>query len=134
MHIDGACHCGRIAYRAEIDTADVWLCHCTDCQILSGSAFRATVGAAAGSFALLSGQPKIYVKTAESGARRVHAFCPDCGTPIYAAAAVDGPKTYGIRLGTIRQRAELRPVKQYWCRSALGWVREVKAIPGVETQ
>ncbi len=55
----------------------------------------------------------IYVKTAESGARRLHAFCPDWGTPIYAAAAGDGPKTYNIRRGTIRQRAELRPVKQY---------------------
>ena len=85
MKIDGACHCGAITYAAEIDPAGVRLCHCTDCQTLSGSAFRVTVSAADGSFTLLSGRPKIYIKTTESGARRAHAFCPDCGTPIYIA-------------------------------------------------
>ena len=45
MKIDGACHCGRISYEAEIDPADVTICHCTDCQTLSGSAFRTVVPA-----------------------------------------------------------------------------------------
>ena len=55
MRIDGACHCGAITYEAEIDPAGVRLCHCTDCQTLSGSAFRVTVSATNGSFTLLSG-------------------------------------------------------------------------------
>ena len=37
MHITGACHYGAISYEAEIDPATVGLCHCTDCQIFSGS-------------------------------------------------------------------------------------------------
>ena len=40
MQVDGGCHCGAIAYRAEIDPARVAVCHCTDCQALSGSAYR----------------------------------------------------------------------------------------------
>jgi hypothetical protein len=134
MKIDGACHCGAIAYEAEIEPAGVRICHCTDCQILSGSAFRVVVSAVDGSFKLLSGRPKIYVKTAESGARRAQAFCPDCGTPIYATSAGEGPKVYGLRVGTIRQRAELRPRQQYWCRSALGWEMDLGAIPRVDRQ
>src|SRR5438128_5156903 len=43
-------------------------------------------------FMLLGGTPKSYVKTAESGNKRRHAFCADCGTPIYACA-VDNPQT-----------------------------------------
>jgi hypothetical protein len=39
MKIDGACHCGSITYAAEIDPQTVAICHCTDCQTLSGSAF-----------------------------------------------------------------------------------------------
>lgn len=70
MKIDGACLCGAITYEAEIDPAGVRLCHCTDCQTLSGSAYRVVVSALDGSFKLLSGQPQIYVKTAESGAKR----------------------------------------------------------------
>jgi hypothetical protein len=134
MKIDGACHCGAITYAAEIDPAGVRLCHCTDCQTLSGSAFRVTVSATDGSFTLLSGRPKIYIKTAESGARRAHAFCPDCGTPIYATSAGDGQRKYGLRVGTIRQRADLRPARQYWCRSALGWAMDLHSIQRFEKQ
>jgi hypothetical protein len=134
MKIDGACHCGAITYEAEIDPGGVRLCHCTDCQTLSGSAFRVVVAAADGTFRLLSGQPKIYVKTAESGARRAQAFCGDCGTPIYATSAGDVPKTYGLRVGTIRQRAELRPARQYWLRSALGWVKDLKDMTPFDKQ
>lgn len=134
MKIDGACHCGAITYEAEIDPGGVRLCHCTDCQTLSGSAFRVVVAAADGSFTLLSGQPKFYVKTAESGAKRAQAFCPDCGTHIYATSVGDGPKTYGLRVGTIRQRAELRPARQYWCRSALGWAMDLRAVTQFDEQ
>ena len=36
-----------------------------------------------GTFRLLAGKPKEYVKTAESGGKRAQGFCPDCGTAIY---------------------------------------------------
>lgn len=42
MHIDGQCHCGHVRYEAEIDPSRVSICHCTDCQRLTGSAFRVT--------------------------------------------------------------------------------------------
>jgi len=66
---------------------------------------------------LLSGTPKSYVKTAESGNKRRHAFCGDCGTPIYACA-VDNPLSYALRVGTITQRAAFSPRRQIWRRSA----------------
>jgi hypothetical protein len=126
MKIDGACHCGNITYTAEIDPESVGICHCTDCQTLSGSAFRTSVRANKESFHL-KGKPKIYVKTAESGAKRAQAFCPDCGTSIYSAA-VEDPQVFNIRLGTARQRTELRPKSQGWHRSALNWVADLQSI------
>ena len=45
MKIDGGCHCGYITYSAEIDPEDVGICHCTDCQTLTGTAFRTSVRA-----------------------------------------------------------------------------------------
>jgi hypothetical protein len=41
MKIDGHCHCGEITFEAEVDPDALNICHCTDCQTLSGSAFRA---------------------------------------------------------------------------------------------
>lgn len=123
MKIDGACHCGYITYTAEIDPEQVGICHCTDCQTFSGSAFRTSVSAARDAFELLGGKPKIYVKTAESGARRAQAFCPECGTAIYSSAASE-PESFNIRVGTARQRARLRPKRQSWSRSARDWVMD----------
>jgi len=61
MKIDGRCHCGYITYQAEIDPGNVLVCHCTDCQTLSGSAFRTVVLTREDGFKLLSGEPKVYV-------------------------------------------------------------------------
>ena len=127
MQIDGQCHCGKIAYAASVDPATVGICHCTDCQTLSGSPYRAAVPAPAADFILLRGTPRIYIKTADSGTRRAQAFCADCGTPIYAAAPSD-PPTYSPRLGAIKQRAALRPQRQIWCDSALPWSTDISSI------
>jgi hypothetical protein len=129
MHIDGGCHCGYITYEADVDPEKVSICHCTDCQNLTGSAYRVTVPAPASGFKLLTGQPKIYVKTAESGTKRAHGFCPECGTPVYATSVDPDPPVYGIRVGTARQRNELRPRRQSWCRSALGWSMNIESLP-----
>jgi len=128
MHIDGGCHCGYIKYEAEIDPETVSICHCTDCQTLSGTAYRTVVPAKKDSFKLITGQPKLYIKTAESGNKRAQGFCPECGTPIYATSAPD-PQIYGLRVGSVTQPTQLQPKKQGWCRSALGWVMNIESLP-----
>ena len=134
MKIDGGCHCGDITYEAEIDPEKVGICHCTDCQTLSASVFRTFVMVPEDAFRILSGDPKIYVKTGDSGAKRAQAFCPECGSAIYATAVGEGPKVYNIRLGTARQRAKLTPKTQLWSRSALHWLPGLDSIPKVEKQ
>jgi hypothetical protein len=128
MHIDGGCHCGYIRYEAEVDPEKVSICHCTDCQTLTGTVYRVTVPAENGTFKLLGGNPKVYVKTAESGNKREQGFCPDCGTPIYATSPQE-PRQYGIRVGTVRQRGALQPQKQSWFRSAMGWALNIELVP-----
>ena len=134
MKIDGACHCGKIAYEAEIDPDTVLICHCTDCQTLSGSAFRTIVPARQENFRLLTGAPKTYIKTADNGAARAQTFCPECGSPLYATSVGDGPKIFNIRLGTARQRGVLTPRKQVWSRSARDWVTGIGTVERIETQ
>lgn len=132
MKIDGRCHCGTITYEAEVDPGTVVVCHCTDCQTLSGSAFRVAVPSEGNSFRLLSGRPTIYVKTtADSGHERDQAFCPHCGTPIYASA-VGGTPPMHIRVGTIRQRNELSPSRQVWFKSAQRWLAGLNALARTE--
>jgi hypothetical protein len=108
MEIEGTCHCGAIAYEAIVDPAEAGLCHCIDCQTLSGSPFRASVPAKAENFRILRGQPRIYVKTAKSGAKRSQAFCADCGTPIYSATP-ENPTQYNLRLGAVNSEPRFLP-------------------------
>ena len=133
MKIDGSCHCGNITFKADIDPGNVVVCHCTDCQTLTGSVFRVVVRVPRENVEWGGGKPKKYVKTAESGNKRAQAFCPECGTPLYAGA-VDETGPLGLRWSTIRQRDQLKPSKQIWCRSAVGWTNDLKSIPQVEKQ
>ena len=127
MHVDGVCHCGGISLTAEVDPSRVVVCHCTDCQVLSGSPFRVVVIAPIESVHL-NGEPKHYIKLAESGIKRVQAFCPECGTPLYSAAA-ENPKHLNLRLGVLRQREALAPTLQIWKRSSLSWLNGLSSVP-----
>lgn len=134
MKVNGACHCGNLRFVAEIDERKVIVCNCTDCQILSGSAFRTVAFGPDSAFRLIQGEMKTYVKTGDSGNKREQTFCPECGSPVYAAPPGQGPKLLGFRVGVLEQRDILKPRKQIWCRSAQHWTGEIGELPKVDKQ
>jgi hypothetical protein len=127
MKVDGRCHCGQISFAAEVDPTALTICHCTDCQITTGSAFRANIPTPAENFTLLTGTPNSYIKIAESGNPRRQAFCGNCGTPLWSCAP-ENPTSYMLRSGVIAQRAAFSPRRQIWRRSALPWVDAVATV------
>jgi hypothetical protein len=135
MRIDGACHCGAITVEGEADAEKVVICHCTDCQTGTGSAFRVSVPVPGATFKI-TGRPSVYLKTtADSGNPRAQAFCPQCGSPIYSTTPGDGlQQWYIVRVGILRQRDRLVPRQQIWCRSARPWLTELGGVPGNATQ
>jgi hypothetical protein len=134
MKVTGSCHCGQITYEAEVDPA-VRVCHCTDCQKLTGMVWRAGISSLPGTFRLISGAPKVYVKTAESGNKRAHAYCPECGAPIYSTTPEPNTSIYGLRVGGLDRRGDLAPpTRQQWCRSALPWSMDLRAVERLERQ
>ena len=135
MRIDGSCHCGFITIEGEADPEKVQICHCTDCQTGTGSAFRISIPVPGTSFKM-TGQPTAYLKTtADSGRPRVQAFCPKCGSPIYSTTQGDGVQpSYTVRVGILRQRDQLGPHRQQWFRSARPWVTELASVPKSEKQ
>jgi hypothetical protein len=135
MKIDGACSCGNIRIEGEADPDSVSVCHCTDCQSASGTAFRVSIPVSGATFKM-AGQPTIFVKTtAESGNPRVQAFCPTCGSPIYSTTPGEGQQAmYIVRVGILKQREQLTPKRQIWWRSARDWVTGLDGIRKVEKQ
>lgn len=128
MQVHGRCHCGAVEWEAEVDPATASICNCTDCQSFSGAPFRASVPAKAEGFRVTKGEPRRYIKIADSGNPRAQGFCGDCGSPLYSADA-ENPKAYMLRLGALDQRTEIVPKKRIWCQSALDWAQDVHDLP-----
>jgi hypothetical protein len=133
LKVHGSCHCGNVTYEALVDPARTGICHCTDCQQLTGSAYRVSVPAIEGSLQIASVQPAIYIKVGASGSRRAQAFCPNCGSPLYTYGA-DSPGAFVLRVGCIAERSQLVPTKQKWCRSALSWTQDLSGMERLEKE
>ena len=135
MKIDGACSCGNITIEGEADPAAVSICHCTDCQTATGTAFRVSIPVS-GATLKVTGQPTIYLKTtADSGNPRAQAFCGKCGSPLYSTTPGEGQQAmYIVRVGILKQRDQLEPKRQIWWRSARPWVTGLEGIRKIEKQ
>jgi hypothetical protein len=134
MLVTGGCHCGYVTFEAEIDPDVVSICHCTDCQALTGSAFRVTVSTPADAITQTGNEPRLYRKIADNGKARLQYFCPKCGSPLFATGEGEDAAIWGIRWGSIRERQALKPRRQIWCRSAVPWIGDIAALPSRERE
>jgi hypothetical protein len=126
--IDGSCHCGGVTFQAEVDPDHVTLCHCTDCQALTGTAFRTSVSAHRSRLQIV-GEPTVYEKRGDSGRLRFQYFCPVCGSPLFTHGEGQDAEVWGVRWGGIHQRGRLVPTRQIWRRSAPAWVCAFEGAP-----
>ena len=99
MEIDGQCHCGRVTYRADIDPAKVSICHCTDCQTLTGSPYRVTVICSDGQVRMTGAPPKIYAKTRRQRPHRASSISAPAAVPRCSPAARTAGRTTGASAG-----------------------------------
>lgn len=75
----------------------------------------------------LKGRPKTYAKRGDSGDWVTTAFCGECGTALYSAKG-DAPTYFNLRLGAVKQRAELPPKMQGFCRLAMPWAHDLTGV------
>ena len=120
MSGEGGCQCGNIRYRLHSEPIVVYACHCTDCQKQTSSAFGISVWVPRQDFELIRGKLSCWRTYGESGNPKDCAFCPDCGSRIYHAAATD-EEMYSIKGGTVDNAQALQPAGHIWLRSAQPW-------------
>ena len=134
IEVEGGCLCGEVRFRTTIDEKRIGICHCRDCQILGGSAYRVTATADQDEFEFLQGEPSIYVKTSDRGTKRHLAFCPTCGTQV---AALPDPasdlQTVSVRVSTCKEFAKLKPAGEVFCRSRVNWLEPIEGLVQFET-
>ena len=119
ISVNGECHCGNISISAIVDKNKIRMCHCTDCQKMSGAPFRAIAIASAESITI-NGNPKEYIKIGDSGNKRIQAFCENCGTQLFATDLER--KLFNLRAGFLEQRDILEPKEHVFTKSSLQWI------------
>ena len=133
MEVTGSCHCGQITYEAEVDPETVRVCHCTDCQRLTGSAFSIAIAVSDRAFHLMGVEPRLLHATADSGRVKTRWVCPECGCWICGASSSD-EGLRRVRSGTLDDTSWLRPTVHFWTRSKQPWIALPEGDQIFETQ
>ena len=95
-------------------------CHCRDCQYVCGGAPAYVIAVPKKSIEMLRGEPARFENTAESGARRIRQFCPNCGTPLFAENS-KYPRSCRSRSAVSTTSPSSRRRAQLWTGSAPPW-------------
>jgi len=82
--ISGGCLCGKTRFETTNEPVMQLLCHCTDCQTVSGSAFYTAYIVPLDSVLLTQGTLGGFAVKSDKGRNNLRRFCQDCGTRLWA--------------------------------------------------
>ncbi len=129
----GGCQCGNIRYEVVGIPKQLVVCHCTDCQRQSGSAFGMTLVVNEADFRLTQGEPKTFASKSHTGRAKLGAFCPECGTRIYHKPEWR-KGTVSVKPGTLDDTRWLKPDMHLWTSSKQTWVTIPEGVKAYEKQ
>jgi hypothetical protein len=121
LPLKGGCQCGAVRYEIRAAPSTLYVCHCTDCQRQSGSAFSMSMLVPRDALVITAGTPREWQRRHESGRLIDCVFCGDCGTRLYHKPT-RAPQVAILKPGTLDEARSLSPVGHIWTRSAQAWV------------
>ena len=116
----GGCLCGSIRYEYHGEVGPANYCHCADCRRCTGSAFGIGVRVESRQFRIVSGTPKGFTKTGDSGNYLTRYFCSECGSPLYTSSPQHLDSLY-VKAGSLDDPTLVRPTHQNWTNSMVAW-------------
>jgi len=122
----GGCLCRKVRYELSVEPQMFGLCHCKDCQHLSGGEPVAIVIGPRDSFKLIAGKLKAHRRTAASGNVVDRHFCPECGTHI--VSRLDAGPIMAVRVSTLDEPPPLQPQFEIWASTAQAWAHHPQGV------
>jgi hypothetical protein len=126
--IEGGCACGKVRFKITAPLMGCGICHCLDCQKSTGGGPNYVAVAAKGSLEITRGEPRVYTIKGDSGGDVGRAFCPDCGTPLYAIPGPAVPVT-PVKVGALDDPSIITPTLHLYTDSAQPWHLMHEGIP-----
>ena len=114
MKVSGGCYCGNIRYEAEGEPVMRGLCHCRECQYISGGGANVALAMPASGFRYTQGEPKRFART-DLDSPVTRTFCPDCGTSLTSLPPAL-PDLVILKVGTLDDPSEFgNPDMAFFC-------------------
>jgi hypothetical protein len=128
----GKCLCGACSYEIDGDPIVIAICHCTDCQRLSGAG-HSTGAMYAESGIRIFGQPATYAMQSEAGNAVTRLFCGTCGSPLFGKNT-GMPGVMTVTMGTLDTSDGMLPQVEIFTRTRRDWDRPNQAIQSFDVQ
>jgi hypothetical protein len=113
----GSCLCGAVTYRFETHGEGIYICHCSVCRRITGSAFAATLLADRKGFAWLSGRDHIRTFSKPTGLSV--SFCEICGSHLPDTEPVG--TIYPVPAGTVLGELDVPVLEHIYVGSKASW-------------
>ena len=121
ISVPGRCRCGRVRFVLCEEPIAFYLCHCTDCQAESGSAFGQTMHVRREAIQEVEGSVLEHIFEGPDGRRNIMTLCDDCLTLLFVYSE-DIPQVVGLNSGSLEATGGFTPYGNMWTRSAKAWV------------
>ena len=130
----GRCACGAIHYEFDTDPTFVADCSCNDCRRASGGAFATWFGIPEDDFTV-TGKPKSFHYTADSGNGLDRNFCPNCGSRLFTSNLQSFPGLVFVQIGSMDNSEGIAPKMEIFDKRRLKWTKpldvpQYQAMPG----
>jgi hypothetical protein len=120
LPITGGCQCGAVRYELNGTPVVSYICHCTECQKQSSSAFGQGLRVQNVDLTI-TGAYETCNHQGDSGNFVAGDFCPKCGTRLFHRRP-EYSETRNIKAGTLDDTSWLKPAGHIWTASKQSWV------------
>jgi len=116
----GGCACGAIRY--ETSRAPIFQnhCQCLDCQKRSGTGHGSYLTFAQRADMRIEGEARSWRVVGDSGTDKFHAFCPNCGTPVFLTFAAM-PELIVVHATSLDDPGQFEPQALTYSFRGHGW-------------
>ena len=113
MSYTGRCYCGDLHYEFTGPIHSQILCHCRECQYLSGGAANTSVVISEDAFKWTKGTPSIFERS-DLDDPRTRYFCGKCGTHI-CVKSPPRPGMLVLKIGSLDDHSWFKPESAIFC-------------------
>jgi hypothetical protein len=116
ISVSGRWRCHRVRFVLREEPIAFYLCHCTNCQAESGSAFGQSMAVRRETIEAIEGPVRDHTIEHEGGRHSFVSYCGNCLTMMWGHSP-EVPQVWGLNAGSLDSSADLRPYGNMWTRA-----------------